>query len=147
MQDINPNYVMVALGIILAVVEVLLGAVAGFELLIIGIIFILSGIVGISLNSISVAVVCVAVFSTVYLFYGRKIVRNKLHIKTADTNIDAVIGKQGVVVKRITDSQPGQVKVSGEIWRASASSNLNEGDTVVVESFSGVTLHVKPFKN
>lgn len=147
MQDINPNYVMVALGIILAVVEVLLGAVAGFELLIIGIIFILSGIVGISLNSISVAIVCVAVFSTVYLFYGRKIVRNKLHIKTADTNIDAVIGKQGVVVKRITDSQPGQVKVSGEIWRASASSNLNEGDTVVVESFSGVTLHVKPFKN
>lgn len=147
MQDINPNYVMVALGIILAVVEVLLGAVAGFELLIIGIIFILSGIVGISLNSISVAIVCVAVFSTVYLFYGRKIVRNKLHIQTADTNIDAIIGKQGVVVKRITDSQPGQVKVSGEIWRASASSNLNEGDTVVVESFSGVTLHVKPFKN
>jgi len=38
----------------------------------------------------------------------------------------------------------GQVRVHGEIWRASADAALAEGDLVVVEKVDGLTLTVRP---
>lgn len=70
-------------------------------------------------------------------------VKKVIAIGTTKTNVDNLIGKGGVVFKKITTYKPGQVKVEGEIWRASSEKNHEVGEMVVVESVSGVTLQVR----
>src|SRR5579885_2629826 len=44
----------------------------------------------------------------------------KHHHKLPATNIDALHGKQGIVLEKITLQHPGTVKVDGQIWSARA---------------------------
>jgi membrane protein implicated in regulation of membrane protease activity len=61
--------------------------------------------------------------------------------------VDALIGKTGVVTKRIALHEPGMAKVGGEIWRAELvageDSAKEVGVEVRVESIEGVTLKVR----
>lgn len=124
------------------IIEVLLGAAMGFELLIIGILMIIGGGVGLLTGSVAFGLITVIVLGLLYIFFGRSLVKNQFNIKTTATNVDAIMGKKAMVVKKITESQPGQVKVEGEIWRATASKTIEEQTEVTIESVSGVTLHV-----
>lgn len=142
MQQINPNTLVIMAGIGLAIIEVALGAATGFELLIIGVIFVLSGIIGIVFNSFTVTIISIVVLCLLYILFGRTLVKTKLHIETKNTNIDDVIGRKAQVTKKITPSHAGQVKVEGEIWRATADKPIAEGETVIIDSVSGVTLSV-----
>ena len=139
----DKNYILIILGILAIVTEILLGVATGFDLFIIGGIFIASGTIGKIINSFEVSMVMVAVFSFIYITVGRAFVKNKLAVATKQTNVDAIIGKRGMVIKKITSQKPGQVKVEGEIWRASADKNIEEGMEIMIESVSGVTLRVK----
>lgn len=142
MNNLNLHYFLVIIGVVAIIVEVLLGAATGFDLLLIGIIFILSGGIGLLTNSIVASLIAIAVLSLMYVFVGRSFIKNKLHIETKSTNVDAIIGKNAVVVKRILPAQAGQIKVNGEVWRAQANREIAEGSTVVIRSVSGVTLAV-----
>jgi membrane protein implicated in regulation of membrane protease activity len=139
----SENMWLIILGVVLMVLELVLGVATGFDLLIIGIILVVSGVVGNVINSFSAALILVAVLAVVYVFFGRTRIKSKLSIATTKTNSDALLGKEGIVVKKITAAAPGQVKVDGEIWRAAATSVIDEGESVVVESVSGVTVTVK----
>lgn len=139
----DKNYILIIVGILAMVTEILLGVATGFDLFIIGGICILSGGVGKLLNSFEISMVMVTVLSFIYITVGRSFVKNKLAVVTKQTNVDAIIGKKGMVIKKITSQKPGQVKVEGEIWRASADKNIEEGTEVMIESVSGVTLRVK----
>lgn len=124
------------------ITELLLGVATGFDLLLIGVIFIISGSIGLLVSSVPVALVLVTVLSILYVFVGRAFIKNKLAIQTRATNVDAVIGQKGIVVKKITSQTAGQVKVEGEIWRATSNKTIDEGEEIVVNSVSGVTLRV-----
>lgn len=141
-MDVDKNYLLVILGIIAIVVEVLMGAATGFDLLLIGVIFILSGGLGLLLNSFVAALISITVLSILYVFVARGFVKNRLHIGTKNTNIDAIVGKTGIVIKKIGPNDVGQVKVNGEVWRAQASRDIEPGANVVIHSVSGVTLTV-----
>lgn len=143
MQQLNPNIILIGIGIILAIAEVILGAATGFELLVIGVIFVLGGLIGSYFGSFTIALITIAILCMVYIVFGRQVLKEKLHIDTKATNIDDVIGKKGTVIKKITPSKPGQIKVGGEIWRASSDKTIEEGQSATVASFSGVTLEVK----
>jgi membrane protein implicated in regulation of membrane protease activity len=76
----------------------------------------------------------------------------KLTVKNQLTNADAVIGKTGVVTKRIAARSAGMVKLGDEIWRAELSTTelsptdecvCEPGATVRVEAVEGVTLKVR----
>ncbi len=69
-------------------------------------------------------------------------IRKTLNITTTATNVDAIIGQKAMVVKAITPAEAGQVKVNGEIWRASADQAIAAGVRVSVDGVSGVTLSV-----
>lgn len=140
---LDNNFLLIIIGILAIVTEVLLGVATGFDLFLVGVIFILAGIVGTLLNSFSIALGIVAVFSLLYVFIARSFIKSKLTIQTKTTNVEALIGKKGVVIKKITKTIPGQVKIEGEIWRADADHALDEGAEITVESVSGVTLKVK----
>jgi membrane protein implicated in regulation of membrane protease activity len=83
----------------------------------------------------------------VYLAIFRSWLKAKLTVKNHPSNIDAIVGRTGVVTKRIALHEPGMVKVGDEVWRAELA-NAGEaardlGAEVKVESVEGVTLRVR----
>lgn len=106
-------------------------------------------------NTIPIQIAVFLVISFLLLFLATKklikIDRDKdnTHWVSVDTNIDAVIGKRGFIVKEITPQEVGIVKVKGEEWTA-VSLNDNEtikiGSEVVVKSIEGVKLIVEEIK-
>ena len=137
------NYLLIILGIVAVTLEVVMGAATGFDLLLVGFIFIISGGLGLFLHSFQYALMTVAILSFLYVFFGRKFIKSKLSVTTTKTNTEKLVGATATVTKKITPNHPGQVKLDGAIWRASAESPIEVGERVTVESVSGVTLAVQ----
>ena len=58
------------------------------------------------------------------------------------TGVEALVGAEGVAA---TDCRPeGSVRVGGELWGAVCQEGVSEGEPVVVESVTGLTLQVRP---
>lgn len=91
-------------------------------------------------------VVLFAVVSVVCLMALRPLLKKYLEPKKVKTNIDAIIGTQGVVMERIDNlAGTGKVKLGAMEWTArSVSGETIEKDTVVVvERIEGVKVYVK----
>lgn len=142
MGNLSNNHLLIFAGILAIILEVVLGAATGFDLLILGVIAAISGGIGIYLDSFSTALICVGVLSLLYVFVGRKVIKNKLDIKSLPMNVDNLVHKKALVIKAIMPDKPGQVKIEGEIWRASADIHIGSGVEVEIVSISGVTVHV-----
>jgi membrane protein implicated in regulation of membrane protease activity len=67
------------------------------------------------------------------------------HGKAIKTNVEALVGKNGLVVKNIEPTVFGQVKIEGEIWAAESldGKSLRKGTLVRVEKVVGNRLLVK----
>ena len=59
------------------------------------------------------------------------------------TNSDMVIGKTGVVTKKIEANKYGEVKVFGNIWMATSSDEIDVDNKVRILSIDGVKLIVE----
>ena len=139
----NTYSILIVLGIIAIIVEIILGAATGFELLILGIVFIIGGGVGMLTGSIQIAIGTIIVLIVGYIFFGRSRIKNALHITTEATNSEGIIGKQAKVVATIPAQEYGQVKIDGEVWRATSEKTHKIEDIVTITSISGVTVSVK----
>jgi len=134
---------LIILGVAAIILEIILGAATGFELLILGIVFIIGGGVGALTGSLPAAIISIIILITGYIVFGRNRIKTALHITTTKTNSDSIIGKSGLVVTEITPDQPGQIKIEGEVWRAESDKIIEKGKKVTIESVSGVTVKVK----
>ena len=86
-----------------------------------------------------------AVVSVICLLSLRPVLKKYLEPKKVKTNIDAIIGKQGVVLEKIDNlNGAGKVKIDGMEWTArSATGETIEKDTVIiVEKIEGVKVLV-----
>lgn len=142
MEEIDKNYLLIFLGIGLVILEIILGALSGFDLFLVGIILILAGGIGIFTQNFILALLTIFLASFLYIFGGRRFIKSKLAIETKATNIDKLIGRKGLVIKKISPQKPGQVEIEGEIWRAEAEKEIEKGKEVIVKGVSGVTLRV-----
>ena len=70
----------------------------------------------------------------------------KISLGTApESNIDALVGQPAIVVKEIIPLEAtGQVRIQGEIWSASAETNIPQGSKVTVCGVDGNKLIVRP---
>ncbi|NCO88875.1 hypothetical protein AUK04_00430 [Candidatus Roizmanbacteria bacterium CG2_30_33_16] len=136
------NYILIIIGIGAMVLEILMGAVTGFDLLLVGVIFVISGGLGTLLNSFTTALISTIILTLLYLIVGRRFVKQKLSIDTKETNVERLFRKKAVVVKKIEPNHPGQVKFEGEVWRAESNKTIVPEQEVTIESVSGVTLKV-----
>lgn len=139
----DPFTVLIILGIVAIIIEIIIGAATGFELLVLGIVFILGGIVGMVTGSMPFALVTIVILTLAYIFFARRLIQQSLHITTKKTNVESIIGKTARVVSEITPDEPGQVKIEGEVWRAESDTEYAKGDKVVIRSVSGVTVKVE----
>jgi membrane protein implicated in regulation of membrane protease activity len=141
------NWVLVIGGIVCVIVELALGAITGFDLGLVGGSATLGGAIGLFAGSEKVGLIAAAALALLYFAVFRSWLKSKLAVHEQPSNVDAVLGKSGVVTKRIAARDAGLVKVGAEEWRAElldVEDAVREvGATVTVASVEGVTLKVR----
>lgn len=135
--------IFVVLGLILVLLELLLGIEASFDMVLIGSILIISGFFGILIGSVPLMLILASVLSVLYILVGRRKIRQRITVTTSHTNIDRIVGATGTVVKQISPETAGIVRLNDEQWRAAANEVLYENDVVTVEGIEGVTVVVR----
>lgn len=129
-------------GLLLVMAELMMGVAMGFDLVLIGSILVIGGLVGMVTNW-ELALAISTILSVVYIAYGRTLVKSKVIVLTHKTNIDKLIGKRAVVVRSITPDTAGLVRIDDEDWRAKSDEVVYEKDKVEIEAIEGVTLKVR----
>ncbi len=141
------NWLLLLGGVLLILVEVAFGGFAGFDLVLIGSAFMLGGALGLLTGHTEVAFLTAGGLGVLYLAIGRRWVRNHLRARGASSNVDALVGQQGLVTLRVAVHQPGQIKVKDETWRAvpapGVTGPFEPGAVVSVAGVDGVTLQVR----
>jgi len=145
---VTVNWILIIGGALLVLVEVLLGAATGFDFLLIGSALLLGGILGLFLKSSTIGFATAGVLALLYVFIGRRRVRNRLGRPGIPSNTDSLIGKAVRVVEPIRTGHPGRVKYEGEEWRAELAHalevTLEPGNTARIVRIDGVTVFVEP---
>ena len=135
-----------AVGLLMVLLELIVGVETGFDLVFLGSAFILGGLVTWPFSSWILTVIITSVICVAYVALGRRYVHRWKASGKSKTNIDAIISRIGVVMKDITRTNDGLVKVGNEQWRARAEEDIKEGDEIIVTGVSGVTLIVEKTK-
>ena len=111
--------------------------------------FIASGIVTLIISFFDIPFVAqVGIFvilGTVLLITTRKMLVEKLNKNKQKTNLDRVVGMEGIVTEKISKHNPGEVKVDGKKWTAISNDGkiIGEGKTVKIIKIEGVKLVVE----
>ena len=66
--------------------------------------------------------------------------------KGEKTNLDRVIGMQGIVTEKITKTTPGEVKVDGKKWTAISNKIIEVDSIVKILDIDGVKLKVEKWE-
>ncbi|MFO7661805.1 MAG: NfeD family protein [Chloroflexota bacterium] len=137
--------IFVIIGLLMILAELLVGIDTGFDLLLIGSILVISGLVGsfIAVSGIWLTVILAIILSILYIAFFRRRIKRRITVTTSRTNIDKIIGATGTVVREIRPDTAGMIRINDEQWRASADEILYDGETVVVNSVEGVTVIVQ----
>ena len=73
----------------------------------------------------------------------RPVLVKKFGRTNVKTNLDRVIGMEGIVTEEITKLKIGEVKVDGKRWSAISNTKIETNSTVIVEGVDGVKLVVR----
>jgi len=138
--------VFVGIGLLMILLELIVGVETGLDLVFLGSAFILGGLVTWPLNSWVVTLIVTSAICVAYVALGRRYVHRWTTARKAKTNIDAIVGRTGVVLQGIARNIDGRVKVGNEDWKARATEEIEKGDEIVVTGVSGVTLIVEKTK-
>ena len=141
------NWLLVIVGALCVLAEVAMGGFAGFDLVLIGSAVAAGGVTGLIAGNTAVGLIVSVALSLLYIALGRRWVRDRLRHTSVASNADAVVGQRALVVQRVAEHGPGQVRVRDEVWRAApapgAAGPFEPGAEVTVEGVDGVTLRVR----
>ncbi len=87
--------------------------------------------------------------SVICLLSLRPLLKKYVNPKQVKTNMDAVIGKQGIVLEEISNLDGlGRVKLGGMEWsaRSSGGEKIPKGAVITVDKIEGVRVFVTPVK-
>ena len=139
--------VFVIIGLVLILLELVIGVeTTGFDLVFLGSAFVLGGLATWPANSFVVTTVVVIVICAAYMAIGRRYVHRWAAVRKSKTNVDAIVGRTGIVARGISSNVDGRVKVGSEDWRARATEDIEEGAEIVVTDVTGATLIVEKTK-
>ena len=132
-------YVWLTIVIVLAIVEMVTVALVSIW-------FVLSGILAMIstffTDNITIQIAIFVIFGLVFMLLTRKIVNKIVPIKVK-TNIDRIIGMEGIVTKEITKNNPGEVKVDGKVWAAVANKKIPVNSPVKILEINSTKLTVE----
>ena len=91
-----------------------------------------------------------AVVSAALLVFIRPFLAKALKRETVNSNADTMVGKKGVIVAKVKETESGEVSIDGVIWTAIATKDgsVIENDSLVkVMAVSGNKLIVTPINS
>ena len=138
--------IFISIGLLMILLELIVGVATGLDLVFLGSAFIIGGLVTWPFHSWVLTLILTLLICIAYLALGRRYVHRWAATRKEKTNIDAIIGRQGIVLQSITPGVNGLVKVGNEEWRARAEDSIEKGEMIVVIAISGVTLNVEKLK-
>lgn len=142
------NWILIIAGALFILLEVLMGAITGFDLLLLGSAILFGGLIGLLSSNAGIGLISAGVLSLLYIVVGRKKIRSRLKRPGLRSNTDALIGRTILVSETITSDRPGRVQAEGEEWRAlldgDATPSIEKGSKAVVARIDGVTVYVVP---
>ncbi|MFC1911765.1 NfeD family protein [Chloroflexota bacterium] len=138
--------IFIGIGLLMILLELIIGVGTGLDLVFLGSAFIIGGLVTWPFHSWVLTLIITLVICIAYLVLGRRYVHRWTATRKEKTNIDAIIGKNGIVLQRLTLGVNGLVKVGNEEWRARAEESIEKDEVIVVTAISGITLNVEKFK-
>ncbi len=137
-------YIWIAIIILLTIVEVMTVNLTTIW-------FVASGILALIVSFITdnfilqVGVFCIV--GILLLITTRPILTKWLSTKQVNTNLDRIIGMQGIVTEEIEKNGTGEVKVDGKRWTAYANKKIKLGSTVKVLLIDGVKIKVEEWED
>jgi membrane protein implicated in regulation of membrane protease activity len=138
--------IFIGIGLVMILLELLMGMFTGFDLVFLGSAFIIGGLISWPFHSWMLALGTTMIICLAYIALGRKYVHRWSAVKKEITNIDRIIGLKGIVLQDISLGNAGLVKVGNEEWRARAEIAIEQGSVIKVIGISGVTLSVEKCK-
>lgn len=97
-------------------------------------------------DNITIQIIIFIVVSVIALIITKPIVKKLRVRKIEPTNLDRIIGKEGVVTKEISKNTYGEVNVKGSIWTATSKKEIKKGASIKVLKIEGVKLLVEEIK-
>ncbi len=145
------NWILLVAGALLILLEVILGAITGFDFLLIGSALLLGGVLGMATHHPWLGVAAAGVLSVLYVLLGRSRIRNRLRRPGLPSNTDALLGQVVTVAEAATADQPGRIRHEGEEWRALVDAGAGAGSRIAaaggkarITRVDGVTVYVVP---
>jgi membrane protein implicated in regulation of membrane protease activity len=137
----HPSLAWLIAGLILLIAEMFHG---GLFLMWIGAAALFTALIALFTTTQWILWVVFAVSSVILLLASRPLARSIHGRVTVPSNVDSLVGQQGVVLETIDPlANTGQVRIRSEQWRARSSAPIKQGSHVVIEKIEGTTLMVK----
>ncbi|MTI96843.1 MAG: NfeD family protein [Firmicutes bacterium] len=80
------------------------------------------------------------------LLFSSRLLVERMDKTRPDTNINALLGQQGIITLAVEPFRTGVVRIGGEEWSCRSQQAIGVGGVVIVESVQGVTLNVRPLQ-
>ena len=98
-------------------------------------------------GSVLIQVIVFLVVSIILSIATRPLAKKKLKDRAEKTNIDAIIGQDGITMTELRPHEIGQVRADGKVWSAVCEDGIiKKDDVVVIKNIKGVTLTVEEKK-
>lgn len=133
-------YIWLAIIILLAIAEAM-------TINLVTIWYVASGIVALILSffidNFTIQFAVFTLLGTFLLITTRQFLQTFLDTKNVKTNLDRIIGMNGIVVEEINKNHNGAVKVDGKIWTAYADKKIKVDSTVKVLEINSSKIKVE----
>ena len=123
MSNIQAWHVWMALGILFTIIEIADPAFFFLSFAIGAIVTGLFSFMPLVASSVAAQIFIFAAFSFIAFLFMRKLSKKVLKHPGSSTNVQALIGKTGIVTREIGANQKGYVKIGGEEWAAITEDN------------------------
>ena len=108
--------------------------------------FVISGIfsmlLALVIDSFTIQLTVFVVLGVILLISTKSVIK-KMQPKKEKTNLDRIIGTNAVVTQTINKNSPGEVKVEGVLWTATADELIEKGSIVKILEINSTKLRVE----
>lgn len=109
--------------------------------------YVASGIVALILSffidNFTIQFAVFAILGTFLLITTRQTLQKLVNTRKERTNLDRIIGMEGIVIEEISKNHNGAVKVDGKVWTATSNKKIKVDNIVKVLDIEGSKIKVE----
>jgi len=132
------------------VIVILLAIIEAGTVNLVSVWFIVSGIVSLLVSLVSDSFFLqfgiFVILGIILMILTRPMLNKMIQNKNEKTNLERIIGMEGIVTQKISKNKIGEVKVDGKLWSAISDKTINVDSIVKVNSMESVKLVVEEVK-